>query len=62
MMQGIEQMVLSILKQHAADPSANNSTTYQTYCLLSDDTKWGGTGGWTLATHIPFRLCLAFKW
>ena len=42
------------IKTTAADPSANNSTTYQTYCLLSDDTKWGGTGGWTLATHIPF--------
>ena len=29
------------IKTTAADPSANNSTTYQTYCLLSDNTKWG---------------------
>ena len=42
------------IKTTSADPSANNSTTYATYCLLSDDTKWGGSGGWTLATHIPF--------
>ena len=42
------------IRTTSADPSSNNSSTYQTYCLLSDDTKWGGTGGWTLATHIPF--------
>lgn len=42
------------IRTTAADPSALNTNTYQTYCLNSDDTKWGGTGGWTLATHIPF--------
>ncbi len=38
----------------SADPSTNNSNTYQTYCLMADDSKWSGTGGWTLASHIPF--------
>ena len=42
------------IRTTGADPSTNNNSTYQTYCLVSDDTKWGGTGGWTLASHIPF--------
>tara|TARA_B100000242_G_scaffold244906_1_gene185331 strand:- start:551 stop:1714 length:1164 start_codon:yes stop_codon:yes gene_type:complete len=42
------------IRTTAADPSALNTNIYQTYCLLSDDSKWGGTGGWTLAAHIPF--------
>ena len=45
---------IKYIKTTAADPSALNSNTYQTYCLTSDNTKWGGSGGWTLATHIPF--------
>ena len=42
------------IRTTAADPSALNTNIYPTYCLMSDDAKWSGTGGWTLATHIPF--------
>ena len=42
------------IRTNAADPSALNTNIYPTYCLNSDNAKWSGTGGWTLATHIPF--------